>query len=404
MLNKTRYNTFRRTIQNITMSAHKSYIQSTEFIYNIFESMISNNMNYVYRGLLTPKVTDSILLFAESFLTINSLKKGVRKKVYHVMVEGLQNINKHQSSTHSELSTQDSIIFILKGEDNNFFVTTGNLIDKSDTSSIVNKIEYVNKLDKVTLREYYKKVLIEGSISDKGGAGLGFIDIAIKTGNKLSFAFEDVDKTHSYFYLGAKVSSNSDIDCNDAESDKIVKKQCVKEIRKAISDAGILMIFNSFFNQQVLVDLLSIIKHNIAGTLSFQKRLYSIVVEMIHNIMSHADNYNDDISKDGAKGLFYIIDQADAYFVNTGNFILKSKVAELKERFTQINLLNEVELEGLYDEQLNADAKQDTKLGLIDIRIKSGNYLSLDFFDVNPTHSFCIISTKINKEKSTMNN
>ena len=64
----------------------------------------------------------------------------------------------------------------------------------------------INKLSKEELKEYYKAVLNNGEMSMKGGGGLGMIDIARKTGEKLNFNFSPVDDKFSFFSLNIKIS------------------------------------------------------------------------------------------------------------------------------------------------------------------------------------------------------
>ena len=45
-----------------------------------------------------------------------------------------------------------------------------------------------------------------GELSSKGGAGLGLIDIAKKTGNKFEYHFLPIDDNFSFFILISKVS------------------------------------------------------------------------------------------------------------------------------------------------------------------------------------------------------
>ena len=45
-----------------------------------------------------------------------------------------------------------------------------------------------------------------GKLSAKGGAGLGFIDIARKSGNKLEYFFKEINSYSSFFILTTKVS------------------------------------------------------------------------------------------------------------------------------------------------------------------------------------------------------
>ncbi len=69
------------------------------------------------------------------------------------------------------------------------------------------RLDEVNSLDKEQLKEYYKKVLNNGEMSLKGGGGLGMIDIARKTGEKLEYNFLEIDNKVSFFTLNIKVSN-----------------------------------------------------------------------------------------------------------------------------------------------------------------------------------------------------
>ena len=46
----------------------------------------------------------------------------------------------------------------------------------------------------------------EGRLSDRGGAGLGFIDIAKKTGEKLIYSFLKINEKRSFFVLTSTIS------------------------------------------------------------------------------------------------------------------------------------------------------------------------------------------------------
>jgi hypothetical protein len=63
----------------------------------------------------------------------------------------------------------------------------------------------VNVLDKDGLKMLYKEVLSNEERSDKGGGGLGIIDIARKSRQKLVYDFMDVDDQYSFFSLYIKI-------------------------------------------------------------------------------------------------------------------------------------------------------------------------------------------------------
>jgi hypothetical protein len=60
-------------------------------------------------------------------------------------------------------------------------------------------------MDKEELREYYQLSLNNAMVSNKGTAGLGMIDIARKSGNKLDFEFLKINEETSFFCLNVKI-------------------------------------------------------------------------------------------------------------------------------------------------------------------------------------------------------
>ena len=55
----------------------------------------------------------------------------------------------------------------------------------------------------------YKFILNHQRISAKGGGGLGLVDIARKTGNKLEYSFKEYNDKYSFFYLDILVNEEN---------------------------------------------------------------------------------------------------------------------------------------------------------------------------------------------------
>ena len=53
----------------------------------------------------------------------------------------------------------------------------------------------------------YRKQIREGKLSDKGGAGLGLIDIARKIGEPLNYQFLQLDEKNYFFILKVEINS-----------------------------------------------------------------------------------------------------------------------------------------------------------------------------------------------------
>ena len=93
--------------------------------------------------------------------------------------------------------------------DGKYSIFTGNYILNENINGLRRRLDEVNALSKEELKEYYKKVLNNGEMSLKGGGGLGMIDIARKTGEKLEYEFLEIDNKVSFFTLNIKVSQQN---------------------------------------------------------------------------------------------------------------------------------------------------------------------------------------------------
>jgi hypothetical protein len=93
-----------------------------------------------------------------------------------------------------------------KSEDG-YKIITGNYILNENVSGLKKRIDEINALTKEELKEYYKQVLTNGEMSLKGGGGLGIIDIARKSGEKLEYEFLPITDNISFFILNIKINN-----------------------------------------------------------------------------------------------------------------------------------------------------------------------------------------------------
>ncbi len=182
-----------------------------KLVYEFHNEMLANKFTLVYEGEITHQITKAFTSLAENKMDSYSEDASMKKKVFHVMVECLQNLSKHAEETVAEDGTNfaGNGIFIvgrLDDENQGYQILTGNAVEKTKVVELKALLEKINQLDKDGLKELFKKQMREGSLSEKGGAGLGLIDIARKTGEKLEYNFIDIDDNNSFFLLRTKIS------------------------------------------------------------------------------------------------------------------------------------------------------------------------------------------------------
>ena len=123
----------------------------------------------------------------------------------------LQNLYHHMDEMPVEVladggGSKRQAIFMIGKHDKEYFVTSGNAIQNPDVGDMLTKLERINSLDKKGLKDLYRKIIKrDGGLTERGGAGLGFVDMARKSGRKLIFDFEPIDEELTFFSFKATI-------------------------------------------------------------------------------------------------------------------------------------------------------------------------------------------------------
>lgn len=178
---------------------------------NYFSNVSNGDPILYYKGNIDSELINRVLDSVEEKLVKGNEHSKTRKKVYNVLVESLQNLYHHVDSVPDDFEDQTSkkfgILSINKIKDG-YKIITGNFIRSDDVNDLEEKIKRINRSSHEEITELYKFILNHQRISSKGGGGLGLVDIARKTGNKLEYEFKEYDEQNSFFYLNILVSEN----------------------------------------------------------------------------------------------------------------------------------------------------------------------------------------------------
>ncbi len=179
------------------IESNKKYM---EFVKSFHNTIREKNIILVYEGEINQSITKAFSSMTERNSEIQNNSSRTQKRVYHVMVECLQNVAKHAG--HEE--TGEPIIpgrgiFMISNSDLEYSITTGNIVANDKVAEIKEMIGRFNALNPLEIKEEYKRMIKESRLSEKAGAGLGFIDIVKKTGNKIEFSFDKINDKTSFF-------------------------------------------------------------------------------------------------------------------------------------------------------------------------------------------------------------
>ncbi len=176
----------------------------TSNIFNLYKTMKSDKIICAYHGNFNYDVVNGLLKTAKINLSHPENNRTSAKKTYNILVECLENIHKH--SEHGEENTNEAI-FLLTQPIDGFSIAIGNLIPIEEKEKLVKNIDELNDMTRDELKAHYRTIIENGQISDRGGAGLGMTDIALKSRSKLNYTFNDYSENELFFSLSVHVKN-----------------------------------------------------------------------------------------------------------------------------------------------------------------------------------------------------
>lgn len=370
-----------------------------EIAYPLFQRINNDDFEYVYRGYFTHNITKKILFLADTNIAKVTYQSTLQKRIYYIMVEGLQNITRHQDEIANLNTEKYPGIFAIQKNGERYYISTGNIVANDKIPALKEKLDTINSLNPDELKKFHREMLTSGSMSDKGGAGLGLIEMSRKSGNKLLYSFEQLDNEYTYFYLQTLIPNDSSFGGSSDNSNQPARSHSsldsIKQLHKLMNTENLLLYFNGFFNQENLLSLLAIIKGRMNMPLTTIK-VSNVMVEMLQNIIKHGDKADN--TSAGVSGVFFMGQNGRETTLTSGNIIKNDAKDIISERLEFVNGMSKDELSDYYDDILldfdTADAKK-TGLGFSDLRIKSDRPLKYRFMNINDDKQFYILQTAV---------
>lgn len=180
-----------------THSAISSEVRS--YFLNLLEKFSSDKKKSImvnHFGEFSQDLINSIASSVEEQMIHAGDQKKVVKRVFSILIEGLQNIRLH--GERDEKGKQQAFLFLVKNP-TNYKIALGNMIQEEDVEMVEKYLTKINHMNSEQLKELYTSILTNGTISKKGGAGLGFLTMRIKSENKLDYQLLDLPNQKVFF-------------------------------------------------------------------------------------------------------------------------------------------------------------------------------------------------------------
>src|ERR1022692_3780550 len=113
---------------------------SLMYVTQLREKMQKHRFMLAYRGFFSQEITKALLAGTEKKLLLEGVDSTIKKKVFNVMVECLQNICKHEDDLSSSLFMIGKLL-------DDYVLYSGNIIMQNKKQSLRNKLEAINSMN-----------------------------------------------------------------------------------------------------------------------------------------------------------------------------------------------------------------------------------------------------------------
>lgn len=367
----------------------------TEIAYRFFNKLKNDHFSLAYMGEFDDELTGNLMRTNET--SIHESQK-FKKKLSFLIAECFQNIIRHADKPEIITRTNNKPkIFLLRNVGKDHYISSTNLIVNTKKEELEAKLNSINTLTAEQLKSVYLWSLANNELSDKGGGGLGLIEMARKSGFPLEYDFEFVNYFFSIFYIQVHFVASKKSDENNFQNlNETIHIADTKELYNIMVSENILMIRKGDFSQESILPLIGLIEGNLKLQSNFsgsQKRTMYLLVELLQNISKHAINSNGE-----REGIFMISQKNNNYILTTGNYVDANAVEPLKEKLANIANLNKEELTEIYKKTLlkkEPSINGNAGIGLIEMCKYSSEKIKYTFKAVTETMSFFSLSITI---------
>ena len=360
----------------------------------IHDKMVKERLLFVYRGDVTDRNSLPLITLLENEMKEDSFGFVGQKRLFMFVLESLQNIAKH--GDHDKYGEMSLVSF--SRTDDGYTITTGNIIASENVVHLKKRLDEVNNLDIKDIKNLYRQILNTSEFSKKGGAGLGLIEMAIKTGNKLDYDFVHVNEDFSYFILSKTVDS-SGMNLNSGRSVTPFSSDSVVKLEQLMAENRIYMTWSGHITSGIGEEVLSITESKLNEEdvdSAFRRRVFNIMVESLENVSKY--NPGRDSEEKYGMPVAIVRIEDDKFLLTTGNLVLNDKVDDLKEKLKYINNHDKEGLRNLFFTSLSEQSIETDStgnMGLISMARKSGSKLIYEFEKVNETYSYFMLTVRV---------
>ncbi len=314
------------------------------------------------------------------------VEKKISKRVAFLVAESFQNIVKHGGDYPV---TPLSSLFGIRGQNNFIHIFSTNKVDGWQKVFLQKRLRSINKLGAHELKDQYIEKLKRGTLSAKGGAGLGLIEMVRRSKREIQTDFIPFAEDKYSFHMQIDLLANPNLLTDEKDVLQISSNSWVKN---QMTDHSVVFIYQGEFSDDIIYPMLSILETNLEENHAVGFTIFHASVEIMQNISRHGAK-----DEDGKVRGIFILQRFDTYFYisaanypNSGVDVIRKKIEDINRK--EVDQLNEDYRKFLMESVMEDGSS--AGVGLIDLRRLTNSSIDIHI-DQDPFGDYVILGLKI---------
>lgn len=141
----------------------------------------------------------------ENLMAKEGDKRHVVKRMFSILIEGLQNAHIHGG--RDEEGEQRSFL-IISQKPEQYKITFGNIVEQKDKELVTTYLGNINNHNEEELKQLYIAILKNGYLSHKGGAGLGIVTLRMKSSKIINYRIYELSSSKYFIVMEVCLDRN----------------------------------------------------------------------------------------------------------------------------------------------------------------------------------------------------
>ncbi len=180
-------------------------------VHKLHADLAGARLHFLYSGGFRDEYTARLIMLSEAVTeAFNNNDPSIRKKLAFTLVEAYQNIIRHRAPLAAEIAAgKGRSLFMLRSDGRSYEVAGKNPVRPEEADGLRSLLDRIGRnADLKQLKEMFLKGLQTESGSQRGGAGLGLIEMARRSSGGLHHRITELDTGDLMFTIHLRVGQS----------------------------------------------------------------------------------------------------------------------------------------------------------------------------------------------------